>query len=209
MNGIKECECGLTYVVGSPDDEAAHYNRHEEYFLGPDVPEVQSLQSFASRETLRLAFVDGSVDEPIRIAVAKVAMVAHRSMSDYKAGYYGHSSEIDSRLYALVEGTRVVGMVITKREKFLRRFRWTTENCDQICEVDDDFASGPKIARVWIAGAYRRQGLAKWLISEVAKHLDHAVYNLGWEMPFSDSGRALAKSLCSKEFIGCGYPRSL
>ena len=175
----------------------------EEYLLGPDIPEIQALPKIASKGALRLVVVDKSVGEPIRKAIAHVAMVAHRCMPEYKAGYYGTDSE-DSRLYALVNGTRIVGMVITSFEKHLCRYTWNSEDYVLIWETNDDFVSGPKISRVWTAGSYRHQGLAKWLTFEVGKHLDCNVQNLGWEMPFTINGKALVKSVCPKCFLGCG-----
>ena len=202
-NAKPTCECGANYAIGDPENEAYHHQIHEDYLLGPDIPEIQALPKIASKGALRLVVVDKSVGEPTRKKIAHVAMVAQRRMPDYKAGYYGTDSE-DSRLYALVNETRIVGMVITSFEKHLWRYTWNSQNYDLNCESNDDFVSGSKISRVWTAKSYRRQGLATWLTFEVGKHLDFDVQNLGWEMPFTIHGKSLVKSVCPECFLGCG-----
>jgi hypothetical protein len=198
------CECGLDFVVGIPEDEAAHDKWHGEYALGPDVPEVMSLRCLASKDSLRLVLADKSDKKPIRKAVAYVAMVAHRCMQEYKAGYYGGDSEENCRLYALIEGTRMVGMVISSIDASFRHYSWNSEGEYQVSDSNVIVHSGPKIVRVWIAASYRRGGLAKWLIDEVGKDLNCDVPNLGWEMPLTDSGNLLVKALCADGFLGCG-----
>ena len=203
-----KCECGATYVIGDPENEAWHNQFHEEYSLGPDVSEVQSLRSIASKESLRLVVVDNTVEESIRKAVAQVAVVAQRCMPDYKFGYYGVASDSEQRLYAFVDKTRIVGIVTTSLEKYLWRFAWTPESGFQPSETNRAPFSGPKVTRIWIAASYRRRGLAKWLIQEVGKHLKCDVQSLGWEMPLTESGKSLVKSVCAEEFLGCGNFRS-
>lgn len=199
-DSITTCKCGETYVVGNPENEVWHNQVHDEYLNGLNVTEVQSLQSIAWREQLRIAVINNSVEEPIRKAIARVAMVAHRCMPSYKACYYGTNSEENLSLYALVDNTRIIGMVIMSYEEHLCWYTWNAKGDLQPCITDFTSHGGPKITRVWIAASYRSRGLAQWLVREVAADLSCLVSDMGWEMPFTESGEKLAKSLCPKEF---------
>ena len=117
-----QCECGLAYVVGIQDAEHKQY--HNEYELGPSIPQVRDLPTIATKNSLRLVVVDNSIEEPIRKAIARVAEVAQRCMADYPFGYYGTATDENRRLYALVEETRIVGMVISSFDKQFWRLTW-------------------------------------------------------------------------------------
>lgn len=197
------CECGMYYVVGHEGDEAAHLKFHEEYSRGPHVPEVEVLATIAAKGSLRLVVVNNSISCEIRQAVAQVVFVAQRCM-DYPFGYCGVSEPDDRYLYALTDGTQIVGMVITSYDDYFRKLIWNSDGRYQ--NIDSEIASHtrPKITRVWLAANYRHLGLAQWLIKEVATDLDCGISSFGWEMPFTESGEKLVKLLCPTGFFGCG-----
>jgi hypothetical protein len=204
LSGVTTCKCGHTYVIGHRENETAHKVIHEEFSFGPEIPEIQALPKIASKGDLSLSVVDKSVGEPIRKAFARVAMVAHRCMPDYKSGYYGADTEEDSRLYALANGTRIIGMAISSMDESFWRMSWISESEYRMNSHKVVSRRGPKIARVWVAESYRRQNLAKWLIEETVKDLVCDLQNLGWEMPLTRLGKSLVKALFPNDFLGCG-----
>lgn len=204
MRRSKTCECGCTYVVGSPEDEAVHGEQHEEFLLGPDIPEFRNLKSIVSKDSLKLVLVNNSSNQTIRGAIAKVAEVAQRCSPDFKSGYYGSNSENETNLYALVKGTRIAGMVITSLETRFSRYKWDKEGGVYPSEHIDSEDKRVKIARIWIAQNYRRQRWANWLINEISDYTGCATQDLIWEMPLTANGASFIKSMYPEAFSGCG-----
>jgi GNAT superfamily N-acetyltransferase len=197
------CECGHTYVIGHPDDEAHHKEIHAEYYLGPAIQQVRGLPTIKTYREFKFVLVDESVPVTKRRAISHVAMVATRCMPGCKAGYDGADTDDGQRLYLLVGGNRVVGMVLTVFDSRFWCLEWTATGTPGLLDCNALTDRRVKVARVWIAAKHRHTGLASWLVQEVAEHLGSRVQELGWELPFTKGGRSLVKALCPEQFLGC------
>ena len=65
------------------------------------------------------------------------------------------------------------------------------------------------VARVWIAAAYRRRGLAAGLLKATARYFRVECAELGWELPLTESGALLLRSLLPENWFGRGDLSSL
>lgn len=197
-----QCDCGLSYVPGHPDDESHHVQIHAEYLSGPELPAVRQLSPCVTNGPLSIYVVDGTCPVTIRCALAHVAMVAHRSMPDYPAGYDGTVTEDDQRLYLAAAGVHIVAMALTALDDGFWRFAWQADGSLTLMEPVPSIRRSHKIARVWTAAAYRRRGLALWLIQTASRLLPCEIADLGWELPFTLGGARLVKRLCPEAFWG-------
>ena len=198
------CECGLSYVPGSPEDEQQHSRIHTEYDLGPAIAELCHVPRIGLIGDLPVHVVDSSVLCADRYKLAYVAMVAQRSMSSYPAGYDGTITVDDQHLYVVADKARAVAFVLTALEGRFWHLRWKQDGSIDLVEQMATLRRGYKISRVWVAARYRRKGLSNALIRLSAGHLNTEIADLGWELPFTESGTRLVQKLAPHEFWGCG-----
>lgn len=195
------CECGLGYVKGYPDDEKYHRRLHREYAQGPVIEVLSLTPALETHNNLTIHLVDSSVPIFNRRKIAHIAMVAQRSMPDYKTGYDGTVTEDDQRLYVVREKKRAVGFLLTANCHGFWHLRWANEKVELVSK-QPLLETRPTIARVWIAANYRKKGLAKQLICCAALNLGIEENAFCWEMPFTAQGAALARSFYPYLFLG-------
>jgi len=198
------CKCGVSPCEGDTDDDEWHKQVHDEYLFGAVIPEFQNLPTIASKGDLRLCVVTVASEALIRQAAADFAMVAQRFNSTFGAGYYGTDTEVHSRLFVLLNNTHSVGMAVSSNAQKFRRISLKPERVSEIADENTETKEIHKISRIWIAETYRRQGWAAWLVVEIGKYLACSIQDIGWELPLTESGRSLVKSICLNEFLGCG-----
>jgi hypothetical protein len=173
------------------------------------MPQIRHTPRLAEVGGFPLHVVDARTPFEVRHRLAHVAIVAHRTMTDYPAGYDGTLTEDDQRLYLLADGTRAVAMVLTALDERFWPLCWRPGGPPELVGSRAIMRTGPKVARVWVAKDYRGRGLATELTLEVLRQLPCAIEAIGWEMPFTPGGRALVRRLRETEFLGCGDPHSL
>ena len=199
------CECGLSYAVGYPDDEAIHAEYHCEYLLGPQVSRVLRLPTIATKRSLRLVRTDVVGDDAvIQEEVLRAVEVAGRCTPEYPHGYYGPETAGDHRMYILVGEARASAMVLIKYDKRFLKFTWKHDGRVELHDSNPLGNRAPKVARIWVAAANRRQGLAKWLVEKISLNMGVEIGSFGWELPLTLDSGALVKSLCPESFLGCG-----
>jgi hypothetical protein len=198
------CKCGLNYVHGHPEDERRHKRLHLEYARGPLLRILPCIPKIGMVEGYHVHLVDSSVPEAKRHQLAHVAMVAQRSMPSYPAGYDGTVTEDDQRLYILADHSRAIAFVLTAFGDRFWHLRWNGHAEDEMVSQQASQKRRAKVGRVWVAANYRRRHFAQQLVQLVCNHLQTNIVDLGWELPFTDSGRELVRSFLCEEFWGCG-----
>lgn len=187
------CACGLTFVRGSPDDEALHAREHEEFALGPLIPEVKSVATIDDVRGYGLHRIGSELAPGTRRRLSKVAMVACRTIPG-PAGYDGDVVQ-GIKPFVLSHGDRVVGWVLGEHDRYFHRLSWADAAGAKLrlLEPPNIELERFKIARVWLAANYRGSGLGSDLIRAVAAHEGCRLDELGWELPFTASGAALVR----------------
>ncbi len=201
---LQECECGLSYVRGSEEDEKSHAKIHAEYARGPKIAALGHLPSLSAVGELTFHAIDSSIPFEIRRKLAHVAMVAHRSIRA-PSGYDGTvTKEDDNRLYILARNSHAVAMAVTALDSYFWKLAWGPDGQSiEAVERKALLRIGPKVARVWVAANYRRKGLATSLIIKASEHLGVDPQTLGWELPFTESGSAVVRKFSPAAFLGC------
>ncbi len=186
-----------------------HYPTLEDGVLGPIIPEVRKLRKIGAVGELSALLVDASVPQSVRYKIAHVAMVAQRSMPEYKTGYDGTITEDDQRLYVLAEGDRVVAFILTALEDRFWRLSWGVSDRFSLLDKGPLMRRGYKVGRIWVASERRRSGLAAQLVSLAVQHLEVVISDVGWELPFSSNGAVFVRQLLPTAFLGCADPYTL
>lgn len=200
---MPKCECGLSYVSGVPEDEEAHACMHAEYQRGPQLPWLLSLDPADEVLGFPLYRVDRSVASQLRSRLAHAALVAHRSMSEYPAGYDGTVTEDDQRLYLIADDFRAVSLAIVSRDNRFWSLSWSNGGATlRRPEAATDHRY--KVARLWTAKDYRLLGLAVGLVKFVANDVAVSLGQMGWELPLTDAGAVFLRSFLPDEWWGCG-----
>ena len=196
------CECGYAYVPGARDGERIHRERHAAYSQGPLIPALRSLRSVASIDARGVCKVDRTTPEEIRRAVAEVAYVARRETPEYKVGFDGTLSDEDPRLYVVGHQLHAVGMAMVTTTTRAWRLRWVSAT--KACLRSREAATEPRplLARLWIAGSHRRQGIASRLVAIVAGDTGVKASEISWQLPFSPAGLTFVRRVAPGDWYG-------
>lgn len=204
-----ECECGLSYVAGHPDDETAHSRIHDEYLNGPILSGIENQQSISVVRTLDVIRLDRTVPLEVRKRLARVSYVAHRSMPDYKIGYDGSDSEENPRLFIVRDGFRGVAMIMIADSNRCWRLRWLSQGKIALNTRDASTDLRPVVWRVWVAKNYRRRGIASGLLRLIAAGENRDLSDFGWQLPLTVAGAHLVKTVVPGDWFGDGDPFDL
>lgn len=198
------CECGLAYVRGNPADERSHASWHAEYLCGPNLPVLSTLSEYGQLGGFRVYRVDAAVPLQTRKLIARVAMVAHRAMSDFPAGYDGTLDDESPVLHVVAHRSRAIGMALMTTTNRCWHLGWNAESTPTLQDDVASTVSRSKVARIWVARRYRRHGLASSLLALMSLHLHEELGEFGWELPLTGAGRALVRSLVPGSWWGDG-----
>lgn len=196
------CECGLDYMPGVDDD--VHAKRHAEYQNGPAIEVLSKIERTDSIGQLALIVVDAKLRYPIRKQIAKVAEVAHYSMQQYPIGYHGTVTEDDQTMLVLADGTHGVAMLLHSLDSSFWRLSWRPEGDLQLDDQSSLMEERRTVGRIWVAKAYRRTSLATYLVQSAATLCGVSVKDLGWELPLTDDGAALLRTVLPTRWLGRG-----
>ncbi len=201
-------ECGFNYVVGSPDDEASHDRLHAEYQYGPEIAALEQIPPFQTLGVLTLHLVDQAIPQAVRRNFYNVALVACREIGG-PAGFDGTVNEEEQRLFVAAEGRRAVGMVLTAADDRFWPLAWKSDGSMELRGKMPSTHRGQKIARAWIAAEYRRRGLVFSMVRATIRLFACNSIDLGWELPFTESGARLVRRISPDVFWGCRDPFTL
>ncbi|MFF0451112.1 GNAT family N-acetyltransferase [Streptomyces sp. NPDC004609] len=181
------CRCGGTLEEGW-NDGREHADHHAQWALGLRAPKnLDWLGDLAVVTTL----------SPIawRKLVSAVARVPQRE-NHYDFSSWSHDGEPEEtednvRAYLLKANGYVIGYLAahdTSRHRF-----WDLTEGSPYGERDDTVR--PRIDLVWVADAYRRQGVGAALVQALADGFGSSVVEVSWSAPISRSGLRLARRL--------------
>lgn len=197
------CQCGLRYVVGSPEDEAFHARIHAEHEHGPVLPVLEHLTPAESFGDLSIFHIDRHQPIPVRRNFFDLALVWCRSIGG-PAGYDGSDN---LQLFVAADGTRAVGAVVTALDDYAWPLVWKSDGGVEL--RGRKAVEGPrhKVGRAWVAAAYRHRGFAIRLVEIASRVLNTPVADFGWELKFTAAGAGLVRRLNPIGFWGCceGY----
>lgn len=194
---LSECE---------PENDNLRVMQHDdEYLNGREMFELRALESVDMVSGYPLFLVDANVIPLFRCQFKHIAFVAQREMSDFPAGYDGSITEADERLYIVADGDRGIAMALTAMDEYSCQLVFT-ENGRVKKALNSATQAVPrqKIARIWVAKAYRNRGIGASLVMAVTKSLKCELADLGWELPPTNDGKKLIQKLLPSQWWGCG-----
>ena len=193
------CECGLSYSGGSQADLDEHGRHHGAFLNGHRFPSSERIVGSACGYPI----ADARPGDPVSVRkpFAELAMLAQRATPEFRAGYYGSEDEdsVERWAFAALNGERAIALVFTQVDQRAWPAFWRGGDLLLSSRMADT-SSRRVVQRAWVAGAFRRRGLAKAMIREVARILRDDVHDLAWEGPFTDSGLTLLRSICPDRF---------
>lgn len=148
-----ECECGLTYVPGEPEEEEVHTRDHDVYLRGPILAPLPGIDPSGTVASLPLFIIDGSVPQSVRHQL--VAVVYAASPPEFPAGYDGTVTEDQETLFLVVDGDRVVALAVTAFDDYYWRLSWTSDGMVKLVRNNPSIERRLKIARIGVAKTYR------------------------------------------------------
>lgn len=198
------CQCGLDYVQGHPADEALHEKQHDDYLNGPRLADLAIVPRAPLIAGLNLVVVKPSMQKALRSSLAAAAMVGLHETPGGKAGYYGEATEAQEAMLLAVRGERAVGVVLTALDEPHWRMAWDPSGAPIL--VDPIPVTGPrwKVGRVWVASAFRRQGIARALLEAAAAAISTPLPEMGWELPLTPGGRIMLAHLIPGRWLARG-----
>ena len=196
-------KCGMAYVTGNAEDEAAHATYCDMMTRSPAVT-LQSPERITWKNCNdRIICVTDFSPEDQRILAQDVSLVANREMG-YDSGIYHSYDPPDDRcihLYIYIRGNRALGLLLLERRTHIWRCHWLAgqdadPKCEQLREIDWMWSVG----FIWIHPNDRRAGLAERLLYVGLGDLNLSVSEVGWYTPFSEAGEQFVQKQCPCEF---------
>jgi GNAT superfamily N-acetyltransferase len=182
----RDCRCGLPKQDG--DGSREHADHHAQWALGVRVP--KSLDWLGD-----LAVVTTQSPIAWRRIVYKVAKMP-QSENHYDFRSWSHlgepqKTEDNVRAYLLKADGHVIGYLAARDTGHHRP--WDLAYDSQCGDADDTLR--PRIDLIWVADAYRRQGVGAALVRALADDFGAPVTEVSWSAPISELGRELARRL--------------
>ena len=193
---MNNCECG--YPCGLGHDEEIHARLHLEYLQGPLITVLQDLVAVETIEACSLFVIDDLVPLQQREEFFRLALVACRC-TGFSAGYDGSQP-----MLVLANDSRAIGMVCVTTDAPCWRLSWTDDGSLRLLDDASILEPRLKVARVWIAGAFRRRGLGSHMLRATAGYFQMRCEDLAWELPLTSDGARLVRSVLPGEWLGRG-----
>ncbi|MCP3820320.1 ESCO1/2 family N-acetyltransferase [Streptomyces sp. A3M-1-3] len=181
------CPCGMS-LRESGNGDRAHTAHHAAWALGTRVP--KNLEWLSD-----LAVVTTQSPIAWRRLTYKVARMPQRE-NHYDFPSWSHLGEPEVtpdnvRAYLLKANGYVIGYLTAHDPNEHRRW----DLIDGSPYGDEDGTLRPSIDLIWVADAYRRQGVGATLVRALAADFGCEVADVSWSSPISDAGRRLARRL--------------
>jgi len=201
---MTRCACGLSYVRELASDEELHGRVHAEFHSGAELHLPVALASIGSVHGYPIVVADMRTPLATRRALARIALVAQRSMPDFPIGYDGSLTDDDDRLFVVLANDRMIAMAITSLDDSYWVLQWRENLRLELVGTEQLPDQRQKVSRVWVANQFRRRGIARGLIDSVATLFRRRAHELGWELPLTTDGRRLLRTLVPGDLFGHG-----
>ncbi|GAA2191142.1 GNAT family N-acetyltransferase [Streptomyces bangladeshensis] len=178
-----DCPCGMS-LQGGKD----HTDHHAAWAFGVRVP--KNLAWWGD-----LAVV--STQSPIswrKLAYEVARMPQRENHYDFRSWSHVDEPEVtpdNMRVYLLQVNGYVIGYLAAHDTSDHQR--WNLIDGAQYGDQDNTLR--PRIILVWVAGAYRHQGVGGTLVQALADDFACDIADVSWSSPVSDAGRRLARRL--------------
>jgi len=195
---VPSCECGLTYSDKWPPDVRRHRREHDEYLHGVPGKPLSDDEVLDPNPECRIIVVRPNSSRRQHDRVERVASRANSEMR-YDFGIY-HTCEREAHhqfgMHPLLawRDNRAIGFLLLERRSHVGEWRWADECPEGIPLIET--SARWTIGFVWVLRKFRRQGVARRMLSNASRFCGTQIADLCWYWPLSDDGEALAKSVC-------------
>lgn len=181
-----DCACGMRRE--EPSEDGRHSAHHMAWALGIPVP--KSLDWWGD-----LAVVTTQSPIAWRKLAYRVGRMPQRE-NRYDFNSWSHLSEPEqspdnNRAYLLKANGYVIGYLAAHDTSEHSRWNLMADSP----RGDQDLTLRPRIDLIWVANAYRRNGLGALLVQSLAEEFGCQIADVSWSTPISDAGQALARQL--------------
>lgn len=197
--------CGLHYVEDSPTDQKYHRAFHDPIANGVYGQPLTSDSLVWSDSDLRITVIHAYSPRPQQVRAGKTARVARRD-TPFDISAYGPGEGPDQynvHVFLLHCRNRIIGLAAFRLHLIRRQYTWIAYE-----QKEDDFDESTSrvwtVDMIWVHKQHRGKGYAHRLLEQAMMFFDITSEMLGWSLPFTDTGKALAKSVCPERFIAAG-----
>lgn len=198
------CACGFSYVAGIEEDERLHDRVHAEFLKGPVLPSLRRADYVGSVEAYTIVRVTDNSPREVRDDAAKLALVAHHSTPEYKAGYDGSATAGLQHVYVLLSDIHAIGFALVGDTTRSWRLRWQSANKAQLLSREADQQRRKLLARVWLAFEFRRRGVGYLFVHHIAAGEGTDAGHMTFQLPLSPDGIRLVQRLVPSEWFADG-----
>lgn len=195
-------KCGMGYIPGLPEDEAAHFEYCDLIVNGPAVVAIGDEYFFWRKDEDRILLVTNTSPEEHRKLAHNLSTCANREMR-YDGGIYRYYDPPDDRevhLFLYVRASRAIGLLLFEKRTIVWRCTWQGDETPT-CVAEPERSPMWSMGFVWVHKQHRQLGIAYQLFHEAkcALHLDEDA--VGWYTPFSKDGKAFVRRLYPIHFF--------
>lgn len=189
---MSQClQCGRLYDEDSPQQRLIHRQSHVDTLRGPAIGPYGV--TIGRRGALRLRWMKPpqQIRKKHLTDLLLLGELANRE-THYDGGVY-RDPGLEHLLLAY-RARRVVAVVVLDGGGRVLEARWNSDR--GFLHLDDTRADAAwRVAFAWCLPRERGHGLAAWMLSTFAAKVGIETAALGWHVPFTNSGEALARRL--------------
>lgn len=186
-------ECGLVGFKNVPGDKEGHKKWHEILVVGYKIRRSSSDFIIWEESDYWITCVTPSSNITQRKKAEKVSHAVNKALwqENFSYSYSAKESiEKDLNLFLLHQKNRIIGLVALKKRQCLEAM-WDEEGLLLTGKITESPIWIIEI--VWLTVSSRNKGLATRVINIIFEKLSISKDEFGWSLPFSSSGRKLAK----------------
>ena len=107
----------------------------------------------------------------------------------------------DVHIFSACELDRVYGLLYMEKSFPVARVTWPDWEANSQVLVRLEAVPLWSIGLIWVCPGHRRQGWARGLIATALAYFQLTPAQVGWKLPFSSPGQAIAKAICPQGFV--------
>jgi zinc-finger of acetyl-transferase ESCO len=194
-------KCGMGYVPGEADNDAAHEKYCDLICNGPSAGHIGSAGVVWSADRDCVLVVTTNAAVQLRTLAHDASVCANREMR-CDGGFYRHYDPPDDRdvhVFLYVRRGRVVAMLLFARRTHVWRCTWNAEGSPTCVEQP---STGPmwSVEFLWTHYRWRRGGIGTALWSVSKGYLRLTDSEVGWYTPFSSDGEQFVRKAYPEHF---------
>ena len=200
---VDELDCPVCGYE-TTDQTPVHQRHHDATLNGPKSKRLRSENTVYEEDSCRVSMVNWQ-STPAQMnnvvdayAVAKIELRSFHVKGGGRIADY--PTKFDTHVFLLHYRDRIIGFVMLEKVYYVWKYDWKAYEDGQQLPETASAETKRTVTFIWIHPKYRKNGLARNLLSVAAGVLKQDLQYIGFDTPFSPLGKAFVRNVCPDAF---------